>query len=363
MATDHSKPRAVRSQSRSAEAPTSPVDGDSYLDAAVELTRHREPQALATALLATLRMIVPARQLRLLAIENENRDTEFNEANIEAAIVHDLLDPEPLDPRFLANDADLIACVKTQAPVERGAERRAVFPIFGANHVWALLLIEGIEGTLPRDRLVKLLRVYSNQTFILSRSQLDPLTGLFNRQSFYDRIRQVASRSQAANRSAVERRNTNGAESRGHCFALLDIDHFKLVNDRYGHLYGDEVLLLMARLMTRSFRHEDLLFRYGGEEFAVVLVNVDLESAERLLERFRRAVETYSFPRLEPKTMSIGFTSLSVEGGADKVVMCADKALYYAKNNGRNQVCCYERLVEQGKLERVTVAEGDIELF
>jgi diguanylate cyclase (GGDEF)-like protein len=356
LATDHSKPRAVRIEPSAHGGPRA-ADDERYLDAAVELTRHREPQSLAHALLAALCEIVPARRVRLLAIENENRDTEFYEANVEAAIVHDLLDSEPVDPRFLANDADLMACVRTQAPVERNApERRAVFPIFGANHVWALLLIEGIKDALPRDRLTKLLRIYSNQTFILSRSQLDPLTGLFNRQSFYDRIRQVASR------STVERRNRNG-ESPGHCFALLDIDHFKLVNDRYGHLYGDEVLLLMARLMTRSFRHEDLLFRYGGEEFAVVLVNVDLESAERLLERFRRAVETYAFPRLEPKTMSMGYTSLSVEGGADKVVMCADKALYYAKNNGRNQVCCYERLIAEGKLEPVTVAEGDIELF
>ncbi len=95
----------------------------------------------------------------------------------------------------------------------------------------------------------------------------------------------------------------------------------------------------------------------------MVLVNVDLDTAERLLERFRHAMESYAFPRLGPKTVSIGFTALKVEVGADKVVMCADKALYYAKNNGRNQVCCYERLVAERKLEPVTVAEGDIELF
>jgi GGDEF domain-containing protein len=88
-----------------------------------------------------------------------------------------------------------------------------------------------------------------------------------------------------------------------------------------------------------------------------------MDSAGRLLERFRRAVQSFSFPRLEPKTISIGYTALNVDAGADKVVLCADKALYYAKNNGRNQVCCYETLMAAGKLPPVMVAEGDIELF
>lgn len=331
-----------------------------YLDAIVELTRHRDPHELATSLLQILRTHVPAKDVRLYIISNYDRDTEFNGDNLSNAIVYDVLDVELDEMRLLADDHDLLRCVVTQAPVTAGpaGHRRLVFPIYGAHHVWALLLLEDVqEETLPLELLVKLLRVYSNQTYMLSRSQLDPLTGLFNRQSFYERIRQVAQRTHA------QRRVGDEADFRGNCFALFDIDHFKQVNDLYGHLYGDEVLLLLARLMTRSFRHEDLLFRYGGEEFAAVLINVDLGSAERLLERFRRAVETYSFPRLEPKTVSIGYTALNVEIGADKVVMCADKALYYAKNNGRNQICSYEKLIAEGKLQPVTVAEGDIELF
>ncbi len=330
-----------------------------YFDAIVELTRYRDPHELAGALLQMLRGLIPAEQIRLYAISNPNRDTEFNESNVPNAFVYDVLDVELDQMAPLADDQDLLACVRTQAPVavERRGRRRLVIPVFGAHHVWALLVIDGARNAPPHDLLTKLLQVYSNQSFMLSRSQLDPLTGLYNRQSFYERMRQVASR------TARQRRAGDDGEFRGNCFALFDIDYFKQVNDRYGHLYGDEVLLLLARLMTRSFRHEDLLFRYGGEEFAAVLINVDLESAERLLERFRRAVESYAFPRLEPKTVSIGYTALNVELGPDKVVLCADKALYYAKNNGRNQVCCYETLIAAGKLEPVTVAEGDIELF
>lgn len=333
---------------------------DRYLNAIVALTRHRDPQELAAALLAQLRANIPAREIRLFSISNHDRDTEFNPANAQNAIVYDAFDVELDDMALLADDPEFLSAVLTQAPHTSGSpgDHRVIIPVFGAHHVSALLVIDGLrDPALPYELLNKLLQVYGNQTFMLSRGQLDPLTGLYNRQSFYVRIRQVASRTSA------QRRAHDDDALRGGCFALLDIDYFKQVNDRYGHLYGDEVLLLLARLMTRSFRHEDLLFRYGGEEFAVVLINVDMESAERLLERFRRAVEAYSFPRLEPKTVSVGYTALTTEIDVDKVVMCADKALYYAKNNGRNQVCCYEKLIAEGKVEPVTAAEGDIELF
>lgn len=331
-----------------------------YLDAIVALTRQRDPHELAIALLDIVRANIPAERVRLLVISNYEHDTEFNETNVSNAIVYDVLDVELDEISQLKDEPDFIKCVLAQAPVASGAGEasRLTVPVIGAHHVWALLVMEGLqEAEPPYELLLKLLRVFSNQTFILSRSQLDPLTGLFNRQTFFERIRQVAQR------TSPRRRAGDSGEFHGNCFALFDIDHFKEVNDMYGHLYGDEVLVLLARLMTRSFRHEDVLFRYGGEEFAAVLVNVDLDSTERLLERFRRAVLSYSFPRLEPKTVSIGYTALNIDSGADKVVMCADKALYYAKNNGRNQVCGYEKLVAAGKIEPVTVAEGDIELF
>ena len=135
------------------------------------------------------------------------------------------------------------------------------------------------------------------------------------------------------------------------------------MNDQFGHLYGDEMLTLFARLMANTFRQEDLLFRYGGEEFAVVLANVDLELAARALERFRRSVEAYAFPQIGHKTVSIGFTALGVDQGVENVVMCADKALYFAKHHGRNRTCCYEKLVAEGKLDPVALAKGDVELF
>jgi diguanylate cyclase (GGDEF)-like protein len=331
-----------------------------YLDAIVDLTRHHDSQGLITSLLATVCQSIQAQRVRLFSIFNSNRDTEFNTSNLAGAVVQDLFDLDPGKRVLLTSDPDLLACVQKQEVIGRdmASGRRVVFPVFGTRDVRALLVVEDLrDGSVSYELIAKLLRVYSNQVAMLSRTELDPLTGLYNRQSFFERIRRVGQRSPS------QRRAADVAGTPGNCFALFDIDHFKLINDRFGHLYGDEVLMLFARIMTQSFRAEDPLFRYGGEEFAAVLGDMDLENTARVLERFRLAIETHEFPQIGHITVSIGYTAVNLEAGVDKVVMCADQALYYAKNNGRNQVCCYEQLVAEGKLTPVKVAEGDIELF
>jgi len=330
-----------------------------YIDAIVDLTRQRDSKALLAALLRTLSNSIKAQHARMFALSNPDHDTEFNEGNIQHATVNDLFDADFGEPRPLGADPDLVACICSGKLVSRDTPqgRRLVFPISGKRHVRALLVLEELgEEALAHELLAKLLQVYSNQTLMLSRSELDALTGLANRQTFDERIRRVA-------QSSARRRAADGGASAGACFALFDIDHFKRVNDEFGHLYGDEVLTLLARLMVQSFRHEDMLFRYGGEEFAVVLANADLEIAAAALERFRRKVEAYAFPQIGHKTVSIGFTALSTEHAVEQVVMCADKALYYAKNNGRNQTHCYETLVAEKKIEPVIQPKGDVELF
>lgn len=331
-----------------------------YLDSIVDLTRHHDTQGLITSLLAAVCQSISAQRVRLFSIVNDSRDTEFNTQNLAGAMVQDLYDLDLAKRWPLAQDPDLLACVQTQEVVSRDTPkgRRVVFPVFGLRDIRALLVVEDLrDGPASYELIAKLLRVYSNQVSMLSRSELDPLTGLYNRQSFFERIRRLGQR------GGPQRRTVDDTRERGNCFALFDIDHFKHINDRYGHLYGDEVLLLFARQMAQSFRSEDPMFRYGGEEFAVVLVDMDLEGAGRVLERFRSTIESYDFPQIGRVTVSIGFTANSIEAGVDKVVMCADQALYFAKNNGRNKVCCYETLVAEGKLQPVTVTPGDIELF
>ncbi len=332
-----------------------------YLEAMMRLTTHRDAPGLLSALRMSLREFVHADRLSLFVLSNVNRDVEYNESNMQQAVMWDVF-AEKATPMPLEGEPDLVQCVITRRPVAGESSthsQRLVLPVLGTRGVMALLTMEGIRRIECEEKLlIKLLQIYGNQAYLLNRNDLDPLTGLYNRQSFDARIEQTV---QAATRGPLDGRNRG--QRLQSCFALLDIDHFKQVNDKYGHLFGDEMLLLSTRLLTRSFRHEDFLFRYGGEEFAVLLVGTGLDYAKQALERFRQLFAAYEFPQIGAKTVSIGVVGIDPGDTVANVVVRADKALYYAKNNGRNRVCCYEELVAAGSLESAAVATGDIELF
>jgi diguanylate cyclase (GGDEF)-like protein len=141
---------------------------------------------------------------------------------------------------------------------------------------------------------------------------------------------------------------------------VVDVDHFKRVNDSFGHLFGDEVLLRMGELMRKTFRGGDRLFRFGGEEFVVILNAADEKLAAASFNRFRISVENHEFPQVGQVTCSIGFTAVSAMDVPTDVVGRADEALYFAKEHGRNQVCCYEQLVAEGAIEKPAPAEAPV---
>lgn len=333
-----------------------------YLDAIVALTCQREAQGLSASLIDSLCQHVRAERFRLLAISRFNNDTDFDVNSFQDVAVRDCLDPLSA-PIPIVNDADLLACVRTKARVSRALPgtggHRLILPIFGASGITAMLAIEGTRELECEDEiLTRLLQIFSNQLYLLSRNELDGLTGLHNRQSFDERIKHLV-----INAGRDERRMDPSVAVQHNSLALLDIDHFKTVNDEYGHLYGDEVLVQFSRLMSHSFRYQDMMFRYGGEEFALVLIGMTPEVAVPALESFRAAVEAYRFPQIGRKTVSIGVAGIAPGEIVDTIINRADKALYHAKQHGRNQVCCYETLVADGKIAPVTVATGDIVLF
>jgi diguanylate cyclase (GGDEF)-like protein len=122
----------------------------------------------------------------------------------------------------------------------------------------------------------------------------------------------------------------------------MDIDHFKRINDSYGHAAGDAVLRQLADLLKRASRVEDLVFRYGGEEFAAVLPNASARAAVQIADRIRALVERYTFlwdRQSVPVTLSIGVANLSgAEKDSQALIEAADAALYQAKRSGRNRV-------------------------
>lgn len=127
---------------------------------------------------------------------------------------------------------------------------------------------------------------------------------------------------------------------------MLDIDHFKEYNDKYGHLVGDVLLKEISRIIKDSIRQIDLVGRYGGEEFSIILTETDKEGAVFAAERIRQSVQNRSIRAYDEDlkvTISIGISVYPGHGqDAAGLIEKADQALYQAKDTGRNRVCLYE---------------------
>ena len=132
--------------------------------------------------------------------------------------------------------------------------------------------------------------------------------------------------------------------------AIFDIDHFKQVNDEYGHVFGDEVILTISQKMKECFRNSDLLFRVGGEEFVIILEPVTFNIASKLFEGFRDTIANHAFSQIGTVTISVGYAKITRKDFPPAVLECADKALYFAKENGRNCVHNYEMLLNEQKV-------------
>jgi diguanylate cyclase (GGDEF)-like protein len=210
-----------------------------------------------------------------------------------------------------------------------------------------------------------ILRIFRNFENLLDYSERDTLTGLLNRKTFDESfLRLNAPPGQRAGLvmlpdAAGQRRHQSDASL---WLGVIDIDHFKRVNDGYGHLIGDEVLLLLSRLMRSSFRFHDRLYRFGGEEFVVLMRVSQDEDAAHAFERLRHNVESYVFPRVGHITVSVGFTEVRPGDSPSAAFERADKAVYYAKQNGRNQVASHGDLIARGLLADESHT-GDIDLF
>jgi diguanylate cyclase (GGDEF)-like protein len=206
------------------------------------------------------------------------------------------------------------------------------------------------DATAHSAAIVVLAGIYGNQIRLLDYSELDTLTRLLNRKTFDETFDRLLTATTGEHEDGARDRRDHLESGAPAWLCVIDIDHFKRVNDSFGHLFGDEVLLRMGELMRRTFRGGDRLFRFGGEEFVVILNAANETLAASSFNRFRATVEKHEFPQVGKVTCSIGFTAVSRLDVPTDVLGRADEALYYAKEHGRNRVCCYERLVSQGAI-------------
>jgi diguanylate cyclase (GGDEF)-like protein len=229
----------------------------------------------------------------------------------------------------------------------------------GVAGVVEIVTAEPLSDDIKR-LLTGVLRIYRNVQGLLDYSERDTLTGLLNRKSFDETFYKVSS--VPAPPVTEQRGDRRHGVAATYWLGVVDIDHFKQVNDRFGHLIGDEVLLLLSRVMRSCFRFYDQVYRFGGEEFVVLLRCSGEDDAMAALGRFRTAVSGYVFPQVERITVSVGFTDVRQGDSPNAAVERADRAVYFAKNHGRDQVRCHAALVREGLLEDDKKA-GDIDLF
>lgn len=348
----------------------------SLINSVAEITGEHDREWLELTLAEVLHRLVGAQRVQLWRIEERQKQ-------LRARPSVSVIDGER--PRMFEGDADAeqwprvgdiaglgdaVAQLSNArvGPTEDGTQVH-FFPLVNPQGVCGAIEVEHAALLdAQQEQLVNgLLAIYRNYLNLLDYSEHDTLTGLLNRKTF-DRMfaRRVAGR---ATRERPDRnieivgsqRSAKPGETPW--LAVVDIDLFKRINDRYGHIFGDEVLLLTSRLMRACFRSSDVLFRFGGEEFVILLAPTDADGAHGALERFRSAVETNDFPQVDQVTVSVGYSRALPDENPNAPFERADEALYYAKQNGRNRVCRHEALIEQGQLPVKPSKASDLELF
>ena len=334
---------------------------DSLLQHMVDMTGHRDHTMLDISVVSAVQELSGATQTRVLSISTVGgQHFVRSRACIHAGGVACQEEPQDSGPgEPIAAYPELEDCLRQHAAraVGEGADglRRLWLPIwFGERADTCLEIAHDSPFTPEALYMVNgIVSVYRNFQNLLDYSERDSLTGLLNRKTFDDQLARMlhAAEVEPLTPGLAERRQHSEEEKQW--LAVVDVDHFKHVNDKFGHLYGDEVLILIANLLTSSFRAQDRVFRFGGEEFVVLLRSTTLAHAQRIIDRFRLNVEQHDFPQVGKVTVSVGFVSISAFEAPVIILGRADQALYYAKSHGRNMACHYDELVSNGQLQTV----------
>jgi len=336
------------------------------LDYIIEITEQRDAELLEMSLAKTLFELYDAEKVLFCSTRNGNLEFYSVFQVIAEGEMHDLSFDE-IDSLKNELEALFSTSVLTGSCVEEknAAHHVIVHPVHLFSHIVGFIVVYPSHETSIDNAVIEgFLKIYQNYITLLHDNQRDRLTGLLNRKTFDDRIMKIIELKKTREKT-VEPENTRRHEMDETCgfwLGIADIDNFKTINDTFGHVYGDEVLILVSRLMTQSFRSDDLLFRYGGEEFVVIIRASDEHSAFHAFDRFRERVASYNFPRVGSISVSIGMVQITSQEVPTSFVGHADQALYYGKTHGKNRVCSYEKLVGEGLLKS-SVQFGKVELF
>ena len=311
----------------------------------------RNSDALPAWLAEELAGMFPAARRRILRIYPGKA---ARNPSVPSHAVFAVEDPRyPGEPVLVGVDSLLQQAIRDSDPLCVGADergKRLLLRLASAGEVRYLVELSGAPEFAGQDRLWAFARVASCYYERLVDAETDPLTRLANRRALYTQV-------DAGVRAWI-------SSPRAYFFSVIDIDHFKRVNDEFGHLYGDEILVRFADLLRLTFRSGDLIYRFGGEEFMVIHGVEKAADGVRALDRLRSAVEEYAFPGVGRVTVSIGYTAITDSATpATTLIDRADKALYHAKAHGRNRIGGWEDLVAAGELVAPKPGKQDVTLF
>jgi diguanylate cyclase (GGDEF)-like protein len=338
------------------------------VDQLAELTAHRDRDVLDATLVSALNdLLSPLLVAVHRCVGDDGAQRWLTRARMTAGDIAasadgawaDIGSLPRLDERPMWRD-----CLQAQNMLTSdGPPATALFALATDAGAVGVLEVRTERALLPSERrsVASILRIYRNFEGLLDYSERDTLTGLLNRKTFDDAFLKLAQPAPGASAAPLGERREASATT--HYLGVVDIDHFKRVNDTFGHLIGDEVLLLLSRVMRATFRYFDRLYRFGGEEFVVLLRCADEPSAAAAFERLRSNVARHAFPQVGHITVSVGFTAIGSHDTPSGAFDRADRAVYFAKGHGRDQVRSHAALVAAGLLADDEPQVGDVELF
>ena len=335
----------------------------------IKLTDHRDREllelTLSKALIDLLRIdrVVVA---RVVSEEGVKRWLEI--ATLDARGGGKVSDPMRVDfstLRVLEDERERLRCVQERNVIERAwagedGPRITYIPLFSDSRNDDQGVIEIHSGAAlnqgQREVVNDMVHVFRNMYNLLAYSDRDALTGLLNRKSLDDTFY-----------SAVLEEMDHGIESEtrvppNYWLGTVTVDNFGAISDKSGHLIAEEVLLLVARIMNNTFRTYDRIYRFGGDQFAVLMHCPDEALVLAAFERFRVNMEKFNFPQVGRVTACAGFTRVTAVDSPSTTLERADRAVDYAQRKGRNQVHSHDELVRKGLFGDVPKI-GAVDLF
>jgi len=323
-----------------------------------ELLRHLSSQTNVKDLTVALTELLVAHFSGVQVVVYEVLGGRIDESKRNCIVGLDCLQNKP--PIYLHQHPTLLDAYQTKEELydEEGDRHRIIIPVelYDTNVSHVIVATHPYKEGGAFDLLTGLLRIFTDIFRNLHEKGYDPLTRILNRQAYDQTVTKLA--------YAHSNQSVSSIGKNYSAIAILDIDKFKDINDKHGHAIGDETLVLFAQTVRSVLRQEDMFFRYGGEEFVVFVTEVDFDQAQSILERCRQAIESRRFPQVEHVTVSIGYSKLdpAKEHPSDSLSK-ADKALYYIKQHGRNQVKSYDQLVAMDILKPIEVQQGSADFW